>query len=131
MKSNKVIVFVDKTRHTYQLDKTQYDKLLRDNITKHYKKADESTVCEINYELSNIANNLDIEDKIEVMAKKQAFITHKDHTENFENNQPCRLINPAKSNMGVISKQIIEKISSKVRSLNQANQWKNSYEVID
>lgn len=55
---------------------------------------------EINKELKDIATDLNISNRIETMARKQAFITLKDHKENFENNPSCRLINPAKSNMG-------------------------------
>ena len=65
------------------------------------------------------------------MAKQHAFITLKDHKDNFENNPTCRLINPAKSNMGLINKQILECINNRVRSLTNANQWKNTHSVID
>ena len=37
--SKKVLIFADKTRNVYELDKNQYDKLLRENITKTYRKA--------------------------------------------------------------------------------------------
>ncbi len=33
------------------------------------------------------------------MKKREAFISLKDHKENFENNLKCRLINPAKTNL--------------------------------
>lgn len=46
--SKKVLVFADKTRNVYELDKNQYDKLLRENITKTYKKADGPIEEEIN-----------------------------------------------------------------------------------
>lgn len=54
------------------------------------------------------------------MPKQQAFIT-----------VPCRLINPAKSDLDLESKQIVEKINEKVRSYCKLNQWKNSYDVKD
>ena len=65
------------------------------------------------------------------MAKKQAFVTLKDHKNNFENSLPCRLINPAKSETGLISKVILDKISNAVRTATGVNQWKNSMAVID
>ena len=61
-----------------------------------------------------IASRLDIADRMDAMAKKESFITLKDHKDNFENNLPCRLINPAKSEMGRISKQILDGINSKL-----------------
>jgi hypothetical protein len=43
------------------------------------------------------------------MKKREAFITLKDHQENFENNPKCRLINPAKIESGKLSKVILDK----------------------
>ncbi len=59
--------------------------------------------------------------RIETMARKQAFVTLKDHKPNFDNNPICRLINPAKSDLGFINQQILERICSSVRNHNQAN----------
>ena len=47
------------------------------------------------------------------MAKREAFITLKDHKENFKNSLPCRLINPAKSEMGLVSKWILGNINGR------------------
>ena len=49
------------------------------------------------------------------MAKKEAFITLKDHKVNFANALPCRLINPAKPEMGKILKAILDRIISAVQ----------------
>ena len=65
------------------------------------------------------------------MTKKQAFITLKDHKENFNNNPTCRLINPAKSEMGLVSKKILDRINTDIRTLTMVNQWKNSASVIE
>ena len=43
----------------------------------------------------------------------------------------CRLINPAKSEMGVISKNILDKINNQIRRDTGYNQWKNTAEVIE
>ena len=68
---------------------------------------------------------------MECMAKQQAFMSLKDHKENFQNNPTCRLINPAKSEMGLVSKNILENINAKIRSLTSLNQWKNTASVIN
>ena len=39
---------------------------------------------------------LSIDDRVEMTATKEAFITLKDHKDNFENKPTCRLINPSK-----------------------------------
>ena len=107
--------FADKTTNLYELEKTQCDKLLHSSITSTYKKADEKVIDDINLEVKELATSLNIEDRMECLAK-QAFITLKDHKENFKNNPTCRLINPAKSEMGLVSKQISERIITEMRS---------------
>ena len=114
----------DKTQNIYRMERAQYECLLRDNITKLYKVAEEDTYDKINKKDARvIASRLDIADRIDAMAKRESFITLKDHKDNFENNLPCRLINPAKSEMGRISKQILDDINGKLnRKLNVTRQ---------
>jgi hypothetical protein len=76
------------------------------NITKTYKHGSEDFIDEIDSELKEISSRLGIGDRIERMKKREAFISLKDHKENFENNPNCRLINPAKSESGKLSKVI-------------------------
>ena len=63
--------------------------------------------------------------------KREAFISLKDHKENFENNPKCRLINPAKSDSGKISKLILDKINTHLRTILNVNQWRNTQNVIE
>ena len=51
-----------------------------------------------------IAQDLNIDERIEKYSQKLSFITLKDHKENFINNPKCRLINPAKSEIRIVSK---------------------------
>ena len=95
--SDKIFVFADKTRNIYETSLDTYNKLLQDNITKIYKHGSEDNIWEIKNELKHIADKLSIGNRIECMKKREAFISLKDHKENFENNPKCRLINPAKS----------------------------------
>ena len=95
--SDKMFVFADKTRNIYETSLDTYNKLLHDNITKTYKHGSEENISEINNELNHIANKLSIGNRIECMKKREAFISLKDHKENFQTNPKCRLINPAKS----------------------------------
>ena len=112
--SDKVLVFAEKTRNVYQMEKDEYEKLLRENITKTYKKANENTADLINTEFNSFNTDLDISDRVETMAKHQAFITIKDHKDNFENSRLCRLINPTKSDLGKVCKQILENINNRL-----------------
>ena len=54
----------------------------------------------------------------------------KDHKVDFNNNPKTRLINPCYSDIGQISKTIIDKINNKLRKTNQYKQWKSTQEVI-
>ena len=47
------------------------------------------------------------------------------------NNTQCRLLNPAKSDMGKISKVILSRVVESIRSIKRYNQWKNSFSVIN
>ena len=61
------------------MPKDQYRKLLRDNITKNYKTAPDTLLDEINSEASEIAGKMELNDRIETLAKANAFVTLKDH----------------------------------------------------
>ena len=109
----------------YELSKDQYDKLLQNNITSTYRKASDSIIKSVNKEANDTAIKLGIEDRVERMAKNQAFIIlkdHKDHKDNFINSPKCRLMNPAKSDIGRISKQILEKINKNIRETSKYHQ---------
>ena len=58
------------------------------------------------------------------------FITLKDHKENFQNNPTTRLINPAKNEVGRISKVILDNINKKLQASLGVNQWKSTQNVI-
>jgi hypothetical protein len=47
------------------------------------------------------------------------------------NNTKCRLINPTKSELARVSKQMLAKIISTVKSKSQLQQWKNTHSVIE
>ena len=93
-KSKEIFVKADKTSNIYSVSKQNYEKLLVENITTHYKKADDNTERDINLEAKSITENLKISNRVEPIAHKNAFITLKDHKDRFPNNIKCRLLNP-------------------------------------
>ena len=129
--STKAFIPADKTTNFYKLDEPQYNKLLKDNITSTYRKADKTTKISMDREAKSIAAELNIDDRTECIALRQAFITLKDHKENFANNPTCRLINPAKSELGIVSKKILDSINNNIRRKTALNQWKNTAAVLD
>ena len=89
-----VDAFADKTTNIYKLPPQDYRKLLHENITKSYKKSPTRLGKSLNLEAKQIAAGVKLDDRIEYMAKAPAYITLKDHKENFRSAHLCRLINP-------------------------------------
>lgn len=85
--TDQLLVHAHKTRNLYKMNIAKYNKLLTENITHKYKTADDTTARNIETEFYDIANELDIGDRIDGTTQEPAFITLKNHKENFENNQ--------------------------------------------
>ena len=127
----KLLIAADKTTNFYKLEPSTYNDLLEKNITKSYKKAQPETTQAIHKENKAIATKLRIDDRVDTTADKDAFITLKDHKPNFANKPTCRLINPTKSEIGKISKNILDRINSTIAKKHNLNQWKNTTAVIN
>ena len=108
-----------------------YSDLLHKNITKSYRKANPDSIISTEAEARTIATKLALDDRINITAKREAFITLKDHKPNFDNKPTCRLINPTKSEIGKISKHILDRINKKIIERTSINQWKNTAAVLN
>ena len=95
-------------------------------MTKSYKKTNTADMTNINKEAKCTAERLHLDDRVEEFNQPEAFVTLKDHKENFRNNPKCRLLNPAKSEIGIISKHYIEKMNKNIRKTADMNQWQNT-----
>ena len=129
--SDYLFVEADKTTNLYKLTPGQYSKLLNDNITSTYAKQSKDEKSAIDAEAKVIAERYEIADRAEAVAKRDAYITLKDHKNNFHSDPKCRLINPAKGEMGIVSKKLLESINSKVLTATRANQWRSTGTVIE
>ena len=130
-RSKNIYVFADKTTNLYETDEKTYKKVHRENITKKYKKCSPEAKRKINCEAKVIVQDLNLEDKVDYYAKRNSYVTFKDHKENFKNNLPCRLINPAKSEVGIVSRNIFQRINEVVRNETRLQQWRETKKVID
>ena len=65
------------------------------------------------------------------MQETEAYITIKEHKDEFPNKIPCRLINLSKSNIGKINKAILDNINKNVVRSTEINHWKNTSNVLD
>lgn len=128
--SSKLIVSADKTGNKYSISPSDYFKLLRDNVTQEYKKSDKGKLKKTNFEASQIAENLGISDRVDQFIEAEAYITIKDHKSSFPGHIECRLINPAKSNLGRVSKRFLQEATRIIRDKTGFNQWQSSQQVI-
>ena len=76
------------------------------------------------------ARKMDMVDRLGKIEEKSANILFKDHKRNFLDNKQARLIN-TKTGLGFISKDLIQRITSRLLSGHKYNLWKNSMDTID
>ena len=107
----------------HDISSNSYNKLTTENVTKTYKKAGDELVGKLDAQSATIAQRLNVDDSIEKLAKTEAFITLKDHKTTFHDHPTCRLINPTKSEIGVISKQILDEINTSIVNSTRINQF--------
>ena len=67
---------------------------------------------------------------MELYAGRSAFISLKDHKENFKHRAKYPLTNPCKGEMGVVSKTFLEEINNKQNNHLYYNQWRSTSTVI-
>ena len=96
-----------------------------------YEKATVNTKRKIDRESKKFAKTLSLDGKMECYSDNPAYITLKDHKENFRNSTKCRLINPSKSEVGLVSKSYLSNIIASISKKTKVNQWRNTSTVID
>ena len=126
-----IYVKADKTTNHYKAEPQDYLNLLQKNVTKAYKKTNKDIPDSITSVDKKIAEDLKLDDRAETSASREAFITLKDHKPDFINNPTCRLINPTKSEIGIISKNILDNINKEIIEVTKANLWRSTSNVIE
>ena len=105
--------------------------MLNDSITTTYKKASDNIHNKINTDGKKLMKDKDVLNRMLTNGKNECFITLKDHKPNFKNNPKVRLINPAKNEIALISKNILNKTNHQLRHSLRIDQWKDTSEVIE
>ena len=105
-------------------------RFLNNKITADYKKTNDSQMNDTNKQAKIIATKLNLNKRIETFLNRRLFITLKEHKGNFNYNPKCRLVNPAKSEIGKISKFYRDKINQSIRRKSKLNQWRSTNTVI-
>lgn len=129
--NKEIYVKGDKSDNYYKLSKQTYEKLLLENITKDYKKCGNDEIRKTDVKAKNIAKNLNLDERIEKLNDSDAFLLIKDHKKNFPKKIECRVVNPTKTNIGKISKVILEKAVKSIKQQTQYHQWKSTKEVVE
>ena len=124
--SEKIFVKSDKSGNLYKIEKEKYRQMIFKEVVKNYKKAPPDLEKELNNEAKMLVHKLGIVDRVEKYNTKNCFITIKDHKSNFKTNPECRLINPAKTQIGRISKIIVQEICESLRLALNINQWRST-----
>ena len=125
------LTFADKASNLYKFKKEQYNKMMNDSITTTYKKASMNIHNKINTDGKKLMKDKDTLKRMLENGKNACFTTMKYHKRTFKNNPKRRLINPAKNEIGRISKSILYKINHKERESLNISQWKSTIEVIE
>ena len=105
--------------------------MINNAITSKYKKASNNIKKQINIDGKQILRNREVLSRLEINGENNSFITLKDHKENFNNNPSIRLKNPAKKELGHISKAILDTTNKNIPEAMGLNQWENTDTVIE
>ena len=105
--------------------------MLSDSMTTTYKKASDNIRNKINRDGKKLMEEKGILNRMLTNGKNECSFTLKDHKTNFKNNPKVRVINPAKNEIGRISKNILDKINHQLRNSLRINQWKDTSQVIE
>ena len=130
--SRDMIVSADKSQMLYKVPVPTYQKMLRDEVTKKYRVCSQNEVAKANKEFLEIIESYEpgLETRIEVFSQGQAFITFKDHKPNFPSKIDVRLLNPAKPQIGKVTKVKLQEINQKIRSKIKLNQLQSTNDAI-
>ena len=74
---------------------------------------------------------LELADRIQASAPRNSFIPLKDHKHYFISNSTCTLINPCKSEIGFICKNILDRINREITQATKVNLWESTKDTIE
>ena len=102
-KSEKIWVKADKSRNIYKISPLENDRISH-KITDDNKIDYNNTITQINSDIAQFACKLYMKARLGKLKENCACILFKDHKQNFHNKKQKRLINPNKTELGLVSK---------------------------
>ena len=128
--SKKIFVKSDKSKNIYEIPVPEYRKLIRDNITKNYRLDNGDTADLINRDIYNSTSILGIQERVNKLEEKQCYVLLKDHKPDFLEKMPTRLINPTKTELGRVSKSILQDLVEELATKLKLNLWISTADAI-
>ena len=103
---------------------TAYSKLIKENVTKSYKKKRGKVVEKWNAQSAKNSWKSQTGQWHWKTSQKRGISNFKRSQTAFHDHPTCRLINPSKSQISVNSKHILDDINTTVINKTKINQWK-------
>ena len=126
----KMFVSADKTVNIYKVGTEVYQNLVNKEVNADYKKASVNSVKKVEEAEKKLVSDLGLSDRVFQSKKKKAYITLKDHKDNFANNPKARLINPAKTEVGKISKIKLDSMIREIRTKTLLKSWRATNDTL-
>ena len=86
--------------------------MMHEIVSKLYKKCNTNKSNLIKINSKQIASKLKIDDCVQKLDENEQYVTIKDHKEGFPGKLSCRLINLFRTDIGKISKQILDRFNN-------------------
>ena len=86
--------------------------MMHEIVSKLYKKCNTNKSNLIKINSKQIASKLKIDDCVQKLDENEPYVTIKDHKEGFPGKLSCRLINLSRTDIGKISKQILDRFNN-------------------
>ncbi|GAB1599935.1 GATA zinc finger domain-containing protein 14-like, partial [Argonauta hians] len=135
--SDELIVRSDKTNNLYLVPIDRYLQLLRNELLNSYRTVPETTLTDINKELYDVFERRGLLGKTEPVSAREPRILLKDHKANFSSNPSVRLICPSSSDIGLLSKAILDRILPVIQrncpdlDSGQLKLWNDTWDALD
>ena len=99
-------------------------------VEKDYRKANVVDVEEVRVEHTVLADKLGIKDRIFGTARRESFVTLKDHKVDFRQKPTVRLLNPTKNELGRVAMRELAKLIKEVKEITNLNQCVSTRDVV-
>ena len=127
----RVYMAADKTSNIYLVKPKKYIELLNKNVQNEYKKTSAAYALSKEKTELKLAEKLELNDRVHRSAQRDCFATLKDHKPGFRSNPQCRLLNPTKSELGKVAKQMLERVNTELRAKTNLKQWRRTSQARD